>query len=88
MRLSFDNSVLFTVSTDGNLIIYDVKDRDTKGPAIKRIDDFTGITTFSEEILTEKSEMQELRSAKEGLENDINNANEGSNGVDNKMTNN
>lgn len=37
MRITFANDVLFTAGRDGNLIIYDIKNRDNKsGLAIKR----------------------------------------------------
>jgi len=83
MRLSFDNTKLFTVATDGNLFIYDIKDRDTKGPAIKR--EFAGIQTFSSEILVDKSELDEFKSQKEGLVNEITSAQDSHSGVDNKI---
>ena len=49
MRLSFDNSHLFSTGKDGCLIIHDVKDRDPKGKSKER----EGLP-FSDEILTEK----------------------------------
>ena len=52
MRLSYDNSHLFTVSTDGCLIIHDVKDRDPKGKSRER----DGLP-FSDEILTDKADI-------------------------------
>jgi len=36
MRISHDNTHLFTVGSDGCLIIHDVKDRDPKGKARER----------------------------------------------------
>lgn len=75
--------MLFTAGTDGTLIIYDIKDRDTKGPAIRQI--FSGVPQFSKEILTEKTEMEEFENVKDSLENENAAANESQNGVDNKM---
>ena len=72
MRLSFDNQKLFTVATDGNLYIYDIKDRDTKGPAVKR--EFPGIETFSQEILVDKSELEDFKNTKDTLQNEISSA--------------
>jgi cilia- and flagella-associated protein 57 len=69
MRISFDNNFLFTAGRDGTLIIHDIKDRDPRGGVIKR--DFGGVLNFSEEILTEKQEMEEFDTAKEQLENEL-----------------
>lgn len=66
MRLSFDNNQLFTVGKDGCLIIHDVKDRDPKGKARER----EGLQ-FSDEILTEKQEIEQYIQEKETLENDL-----------------
>lgn len=52
MRLSYDNNQLFSVGKDGCIIIYDVKDKDPKGKQKIR-----ETLAFSEEILTEKSEI-------------------------------
>ena len=67
MRLSYDNHHLFTVGKDGCLIIYDVKDRDPKGKSRER----EGLP-FSDEILTEKQEIETFIQDKEQLENDLN----------------
>jgi len=53
MRLSFDNDFLFTVGQDGCIVIHTVKDRDPRG--MKRE---TRRLKPSEEILTEKDEIQ------------------------------
>jgi cilia- and flagella-associated protein 57 len=63
MRISFDNNFLFTAGRDGTLIIHDIKDRDPRGGVIKR--DFGGVLNFSEEILTEKQEMEEFETVRE-----------------------
>jgi len=54
MRLSFDNQQLFTSGKDGCLIVHDVKDRDPKGKTRER-----DCLPFSDEILTEKSEIDQ-----------------------------
>lgn len=74
MKLSFDNNYLFTGGQDGLLIIHDIKDRDPRGGA-KRERDGLGLP-FSDEILTEKTEIDNFQTEKEGLENDFNNANQ------------
>ena len=56
LKLSFDNNNLFTVGQDGMIIIFDVKDRDPRG-GIKR-DREGAFLPFSDEILTEKSEIE------------------------------
>jgi len=56
MRLSYDNHHLFTVGQDGCLIIHDVKDRDPKGKNRERES-----LAFSDEILTEKTEIDQYQ---------------------------
>ena len=85
MRISFDNKFLFTAGRDGNLIIFEIIDKDTRGPIVKREPGFTGITTFSEEILAEKGEMGEFENQKDTLENENLAANDSHSGVDPKM---
>ena len=53
MRLSYDNTHLFSAGKDGCLIIHVVKDRDPKGKSKDR----EGLP-FSDEILTEKQEIE------------------------------
>lgn len=66
MRMSFDNNHLFTAGKDGCLIIHDVKDRDPKGKT--RVRD---CLPFSDEILTEKQEIDTFIQDKEQLENEL-----------------
>jgi len=66
MRLSYDNNQLFTAGKDGCLVIHDVKDRDPRGGLVRRDRD-QSILPFSDEILTEKSEMDDILSEKEKL---------------------
>ena len=70
MRLSYDNNFLFTAGQDGCLIIYDVKDRDPKG-GLKREREGLALN-FSDEILTEKQEIEGYITDKEQLENEFN----------------
>jgi hypothetical protein len=72
MRLSFDNQQLFTSGKDGCLIVHDVKDRDPKGKTRER-----ECLQFSDEILTEKSEIDQYSQEKEQLENDLHGLNQG-----------
>ncbi len=72
MRLSFDNSHLLSVGKDGCLIIHDGKDRDPKGKSKER----EGLP-FSDEILTEKSEIEAYATEKEALETDLSSYNNG-----------
>ena len=60
MRISFDNNYLFTAGRDGTFLIHEIKDRDPRGGVIKR--DLGGGLIPSEEILTEKQEMEEFDS--------------------------
>lgn len=65
MRLSYDNSNLFTAGKDCALMIHDVKDRDPKGKGKDR-----DALQFSDEILTEKSEIDQFIQEKEQLDNE------------------
>ena len=65
MRLSYDNTHLFTTGKDCCLMIHDVKDRDPKGKGRDRES-----LQFSDEILTEKQEIDQYIQEKEQLEND------------------
>jgi hypothetical protein len=64
MRISHDNKFLFTSSNDGTLMIHTIVDRDPRGGAGARGAD---LTNFSEEILTEKIEMDWYDSTMESL---------------------
>jgi hypothetical protein len=77
MKLSYDNKYLFTGGQDGLVIIHDIKDReDAKGQSkSKQIkDDENKGLPWSDEILTEKTEIEGYQTEKEQLENDFNNA--------------
>lgn len=69
MRLSFDGNYLFTVGQDGCLIIFDVKERSERG-TVKNVKENMSLA-FSEEILTEKQEIDGYITEKENLENDL-----------------
>ena len=71
MRISFDNQFLFTASTDGSLMIMEIRDRDPRGGTMKQARDLSNMLQFSEEILTEKQEMEEYYTQRETLENDL-----------------
>jgi len=73
MKLSYDNNYLFSAGQDGALIIHDVKDRDPRG-GVKREREGMNLP-FSDEILTEKTEIEYYFNEKENLENDLSNAN-------------
>jgi WD40 repeat protein len=57
LRISYDDSFIFTVGQDGCLIIYEIKDRDHR--SLKRDKDGVGLA-FAEEILITKSEIEDL----------------------------
>jgi len=52
MRISADNNFLFSAARDGTLMIHEIKDKDPRGLLRKQEH-----PNFSEEILTEKTEM-------------------------------
>ena len=68
MRLSFDNTWLFTSGSDGCLYIHKVDDRDVRGGRKAQQREHMAI---SEEIQTDKAEMEELNNTKETLINDL-----------------
>ena len=57
LKLSFDNTILFTAGKDGSFFIFELKD-----PLMKKDKETPSIQLF-EEILTEKSELRELLQA-------------------------
>ena len=62
MRITHTNQHLFSVGSDGMLAIFDVKDRDPKR-------DPEGMTLrFSNEILSDKTEVETLQDEAEQLE--------------------
>lgn len=69
MKISYDNKYLFSTSKDGSLLILDIKDKDPRGGNLRERE--VQILDFSEEILTEKTEMDEYKNTKEQLENDL-----------------
>ena len=54
MKISYDDSYLFSVAEDGSLFCYRVDDKD--GRPYRRDKD----VTFAEEVLVTKSDMEEL----------------------------
>jgi WD40 repeat protein len=60
LRLSHDNSWLYTTGADGIICIFEVKDKDPR--AVKRDETFHGAGNllYSEEILTDKSRLEAL----------------------------
>ena len=64
IRVSFDDSFLFTVSQDGSLIIWDIKDRDVR--TARRDKDLSSMP-FSEEILITANDTEELHQMIENL---------------------
>ena len=71
MRISYDNNFLFTSGKDGCLIIYEIRDRDPRGGLIKRERGEGAIMQFSDEILTEKPEMDEIYSMRDQKQSEL-----------------
>lgn len=69
MKISYDNKYLFSASKDGSLLIMDIKDKDPRGGNLRERE--VQILDFSDEILTEKQEMDDYKSQREQLENDL-----------------
>ena len=70
MRLSYDNKFLFTAGKDGCLMIHSIR-QDSKGFQASGMRDITGHMLTSEEVLTEKVEMEEYVASKEHLSNEL-----------------
>ena len=70
MRLSYSNDNLFTAGRDCCLMIHDVKDKDPRGGLVRRDRD-QGMLPFSDEILTEKSEMDDIHGERDRLKNEL-----------------
>jgi hypothetical protein len=85
MRISHDNNFLFTASKDGTMMMFEIKDKDMlRGGAGRK---FEGIANFSEEILTEKTEMDQYEQLIDTLQNELNQAKDPSQvGSDEKMS--
>ena len=70
MRLTYKNDFLFSVGRDCALMIHEVKDKDPRGGhnANLRVDNSL---PFSDEILTEKTEMDEIQHRRDQLINEL-----------------
>ena len=70
MKLTYKNDFLFTVGRDCALMIHEVKDKDPRGGlnARERVDNSL---PFSDEILTEKTEMDEIQNKRDQLINEL-----------------
>lgn len=66
MRLSFFNDRLFTAGKDGCLMIHDVKERDPRTGMLISVQ-----PTFSDEILADKTEIDESLNLRDSLLNDL-----------------
>ena len=86
MRLSYNNDWLFTVGKDCCLMIHEVKDRDPRGGLVRRDRD-QGILPFSDEILTEKSEMDDINGDRDRFINELATARDPSHSGVNEKTN-
>lgn len=69
MRITYDNKLLFTAGKDGSVMVMEIKDKDIRGGNLRERD--VMMLEPSEEILTEKSEMDDFKATKENLENDL-----------------
>lgn len=63
MRITHTNTHLFSVGKDGMLAIFDVKDRDPK----RDPESVMGQLKFSQEILSDKTEVEALETDMENL---------------------
>ena len=65
MRLSYNNDFLFTAGKDGCLMIHEVKDRDSRAGATRV---HSSAVMYSDEILTEKGEMDDIKAERDRLQ--------------------
>ena len=70
MRLSYDNKFMFTAGKDGCLMIHTIR-QDSKLLSASGVRDIVGHMLTSEEVLTEKVEMEEYLARKEHLSNEL-----------------
>jgi hypothetical protein len=68
MRITYDNEWLITASRDGTLMVHEIKDKDPRGLVARK----TGDANFSEEIMTEKTEMDAYQTQIDSLRNELN----------------
>jgi len=80
MKITYKNDFLFTAGRDCALMIHEVKDKDPRGGlnARERVDNSL---PFSDEILTEKTEMDEIIAKREQLIVDLASARDPSSGA-------
>lgn len=67
MRLTYDNKHLFSVGGDGMLCVFDVREGARGAPKLE------SDLRFSNEILTENTEMEKYQSEKAGLDQELKN---------------
>ena len=77
IRTTSNNTHLFSVGQDGLLCIFDVKDRDPKSQESAQLQ-----LKYSEEILTEKFQLESLKADVENLESKFKSSEEANNEVD------
>lgn len=82
MRLTHDQKNLFTSSMDTCLYLFEVRDRMCE-PAIKKMPDFPALQAFSNEIMCEKNQLDDLKIQKDNLIQELS-AQDNTN-VDNKV---
>ena len=70
MRLTYKNDFLFTVGQDSCLMIHEVRDKDPRGGHNANIRVENSLP-FSDEILTEKTEMDEILNRRDQLINEL-----------------
>jgi hypothetical protein len=66
MRISFDDSLLFCVSDDGCLFVFDVREKDGRAKAGKE-----GQVVFAEEVLVTRSDLEEKKTRMAELETQV-----------------
>ena len=77
IRTTSNNTHLFSVGQDGLLCIFDIKDRDPKSQESAQLQ-----LKYSEEILTEKFQLESLKADVENLESKFKSSEEANNEVD------
>ena len=77
MRVTANNTHLFSVGADGLLCIYDIKDRDPKSA-----ENLANQLKFSQEILTKRMDIEQIQQEMESMENKFRSSEEQNNEVE------
>lgn len=67
LRVTNDDRFIITVGRDGCVMVFEIKDKEARGMKLK-----DGYVKFSEEVLVTRSDLEDLKSTRDGLALQIN----------------